>query len=187
MASCYLSASGCCRFGSTSLRRGLTQVLGNMPLRYPFTPKSTAQLSPGQFWAVPLKDGRFACGRVLQLGGSELPTKSRGFFGGLHSWIGSREPTSDDIAKAQFLAFGAMHIRAITEVGGKLLGEAPLQDFELPALLSAMGGPDTKVLTGANAVRKAKRSEWGTMPVLGYWGYEHIREVAELRLAQHVA
>ena len=28
MASCYLSASGCCRFGCTSLRRGLTQVLG---------------------------------------------------------------------------------------------------------------------------------------------------------------
>jgi len=30
MASCYLSASGCCRFGCTSLRRGLTQVLGAM-------------------------------------------------------------------------------------------------------------------------------------------------------------
>jgi len=27
MASCYLSVSGCCRFGCTSLRRGLTQVL----------------------------------------------------------------------------------------------------------------------------------------------------------------
>ena len=27
MASCYLSASGCCGFGCTSLRRGLTQVL----------------------------------------------------------------------------------------------------------------------------------------------------------------
>ena len=30
MASCYLSASGCCRFGCTSLRRGLTQVLDLM-------------------------------------------------------------------------------------------------------------------------------------------------------------
>jgi len=30
MASCYLSVSGCCRFGCTSLRRGLTQVLGLM-------------------------------------------------------------------------------------------------------------------------------------------------------------
>ena len=32
MASCYLSASGCCRFGCTSLRRGLTQVLGAMKI-----------------------------------------------------------------------------------------------------------------------------------------------------------
>jgi len=33
MASCYLSASGCCRFGCTSLRRGLTQVLANNNLK----------------------------------------------------------------------------------------------------------------------------------------------------------
>src|SRR5690348_10862189 len=114
-----------------------------MPLRYPFTPKSTAQLSPGQFWAVPLGDGRFACGRVLQLGGSEIPTKSRGFFGGLHSWVGTQEPDADSIAAARFLDFGVMHIRAITELGGRVLGEAPLLNFQMPKLLSAMGGPDT--------------------------------------------
>ena len=28
MTSCYLLVSGCCRFGCTTLRRGLTQVLG---------------------------------------------------------------------------------------------------------------------------------------------------------------
>jgi hypothetical protein len=158
-----------------------------MPLRYPFTPKSTAQLLPGQFWAVPLSDGRFACGRVLQLAGSEIPTKSRGFFGGLHSWVGAKEPDAAEIETAPFLDFGAMHIRAITEVGGKVLGEAPLRNFQMPKLLSAAGGPDTMLLAGADAVRKAKRSEWGTLPVLGYWAYDHIREIAEHRLAQHVA
>ncbi len=158
-----------------------------MPLRYPFIPKSTAQLSPGQFWAVPLSDGRFACGRVLQLGGSEIPTKSRGFFGGLHAWVGAVEPDAGAIAAAPFLGFGAMHIRAITELGGKVLGEAPLQNFQMPTLLSAMGGPDTVLLSGADALRKAKRTEWGSLPVLGYWGYDHIREIAEHRLAKHVA
>jgi hypothetical protein len=43
------------------------------------------------------------------------------------------------------------------------------------------------VLAGSDAFRKAKRSEWGTLPVLGYWGYDHIREIAEHRLVKHVA
>jgi hypothetical protein len=34
---------------------------------YPFEPKSIARLQPGQFWAVPLTDGRHACGRVLHV------------------------------------------------------------------------------------------------------------------------
>ena len=158
-----------------------------MSLRYPFVPKSTAQLLPGQFWAVPLSEGRFACGRILQLGGSELPAKSRGFFGGLHTWVGTKEPTAQSITVAPFLAFGAMHIRAITETGGAVLGEVPLINFALPTFLSAMGGPDTELLAGAEAVRKAKRSEWGTFPVLSYWGYGHIREIAEHQLVRHVA
>ena len=158
-----------------------------MPLRYPFTPKSTAQLRPGQFWAVPLSDGRFACGRVLQLGGSEVPTKSRAFFGGLHAWVGTHEPNAAAIEGASFLDFGAMHIRAITELGGQVLGEAPLNDFRMPSLLSAMGGPDAMLLCGADALRKAKREEWGTLPVLGYWGYGHIKETAEYLLVKHVA
>ena len=33
--------------------------------KYPFEPKSNAHLMPGQFWGVPLSDGRWACGRVL--------------------------------------------------------------------------------------------------------------------------
>ncbi|WP_104434997.1 Imm26 family immunity protein [Kineococcus xinjiangensis] len=32
---------------------------------YPFQPRSTSYLQPGDFWAVPLSDSRFACGRVL--------------------------------------------------------------------------------------------------------------------------
>ena len=32
---------------------------------YPFVPKSNRWLEPGQFWGVPLRSGRHACGRVL--------------------------------------------------------------------------------------------------------------------------
>ena len=34
---------------------------------YPLAPKTNAQLSPGQFWSIPLGDGRFGCGRVLRV------------------------------------------------------------------------------------------------------------------------
>jgi hypothetical protein len=33
--------------------------------KYPFEPKSNTHHLPGQFWGVPLSDGRWAYGRVL--------------------------------------------------------------------------------------------------------------------------
>ena len=154
---------------------------------YPLVPKSSSRLIPGQFWSIPLSDGRFACGRVIQIGGSELPAKSRGFFGGLHAWVSSTAPTADAIAGMPFLRYGAMHIRAITRTGGSILGHAPLHDDALPSLLSAMGGPYTKILIGADSIRIAERSEWGTLPVLSYWGYLHIRDLAENHFVQHTS
>ncbi|EKO87041.1 hypothetical protein LEP1GSC020_0876 [Leptospira interrogans serovar Grippotyphosa str. 2006006986] len=34
-------------------------------VKYPFVPKSNRSLIPGQFWAIPLNNGKFACGRVI--------------------------------------------------------------------------------------------------------------------------
>ena len=60
---------------------------------YPFVPKSNAYLRAGQFWAVPLSDGRFGCGRVLDVpksGDLHVPANSRMFLAGLLDWVGSR-------------------------------------------------------------------------------------------------
>jgi len=131
-----------------------------------------------------MKSGGFACGRILQLRGAEMPTKTRAFFGGLHNWRGSALPTQTDIADAGFVAYGVMHVKSITYRGGAVLGERPLHldNHELPALLSAHGGPGTMVLQGAEPVREALVSEWGTLPVLEFWGYDFIAELAEARL-----
>lgn len=149
-------------------------------MTYPLVPKSTASLRCGQFWAVPLPDGRYGCGRVLQLNGGELPTKTRAFFGGLHHWRGSQPPTRDTRLGSDFVAFGVMHIKAITTTGGAILGERPLEadGIELPILLSAIGGPGTMILRGADPMRPAERDEWGKHPVLGYWGFDYIAEIA---------
>ena len=37
----------------------------NVP-SYPFVPKSNVQLAPGQFWSIPLSDGRFATLNQMQ-------------------------------------------------------------------------------------------------------------------------
>jgi hypothetical protein len=147
---------------------------------YPFRPKSSASLAPGQFWAVPLAGGHYACGRVLQLGGSEVPIKTRAFFGGLQDWIGDDPPTHVSIAGTRIARFGVMHVKAITETGGEILGLRPLEldGIELPELHSAMS-LGAKLLCGADAVRVARQDEWGTRPVLAYWAYGFIEELAE--------
>jgi hypothetical protein len=155
-------------------------------MMYPFVPKSTASLRPGQFWAVPLADGRFAGGRVAQLGFSTIPTPSRAFFGGLQDWIGPAEPSGGDIAGAAILAWGVLHIRAITRLGGRVLGERDLalDGIAPPRQLSATGGTGTQLLVGAEPSRLATPSEWGTLPVLSFWGYNFTQSLAERTLVR---
>jgi len=58
---------------------------------YPFEPKSNTHLLPGQFWGVPLSDGRWACGRVLAVKtqpDAYFPGNSRTFLAALMYWQG---------------------------------------------------------------------------------------------------
>jgi hypothetical protein len=73
-----------------------------------------------------------------------------------------------------------MHIRAITEFGGEVVGIRDLEadGIRLPTLLSAMGGEGAMILSGSDAVRPARREEWGKLPVLGYWGRDFIQAIA---------
>jgi hypothetical protein len=147
---------------------------------YPLRPKSTSSLEPGHFWAVPLGGGYFGCGRVLQLGGSQIGTKRSAFFGGLQDWIGDAPPTPESIAGSGIARFGVMHLKSITEIGGEILGVRPLDldGIVLPELHSAHVY-SAKLLRGADAIRVAREDEWGTRPVLQYWGYRYIEQLAD--------
>lgn len=91
---------------------------------YPFQPKSNAHLESGQYWAVPLSDGRYACGRVLDLPRAHdaLGSVTRVFLAGLMDWVGMTPPDSEAIGGRGVLRQGWAHVLTIQKTGGALLG-----------------------------------------------------------------
>jgi hypothetical protein len=121
--------------------RPTTSCIGS---NYPFTPKSNAHLKPGQFWPVPLSDGRFGCGRVLGTEREPGYGARTWFLGGLLDWVGVEPPTAESIAGAGLLEFGHAHVDAISE-NGPILGERPPEadNLTVPApdtVMSYWGG-----------------------------------------------
>jgi hypothetical protein len=153
--------------------------------KFPVVPKSNRNLEPGDYWVIQLAAGRFACARVLQVEGEQLPAKRQSFFGGLHRWVGSQPPTADDLRASGFVDYGVMHVRSIRETGDAIVGNVPLSTAcdEIPILMDAMGGPGSQVLKGVKALRAATPSEWGRFPVLHFWGIDFVKQLAEHKLA----
>ena len=106
----------------------------------PFVPKTNTHLLPGDWWAVPLRDGRFGAGRVLArqaFGG----TDRTGVTVGLLDWVGEAPPTEQDIAERPVLAWALSRVETITKTGGTVLGNRPLaaDGIEPPVLTHAVG------------------------------------------------
>jgi hypothetical protein len=155
------------------------------PPAYPFVPKSNRWLEPGQYWAVPLSDARFACGRVLDVPREQDPhvTVARTLFlAGLLDWVGTTPPTSRAIAGAVLVEQGFAHIKAITTTGAAILGQRDLDaDGIVPALWrSHEAGGTVWVYEGARRVRPATSAD-RALPLMGTWGYSVIRVLAEHR------
>jgi len=120
---------------------------------YPFAPKSSAYLEPGQFWAIPLSNRRFARGRVLDIKRHDDGDPharylgNRAFLAGLLDWTGSQPPTADGIADARLADQGQAHIRTIRDTGGVILGHRPLEADSLrPQRWVSVPGPTAKTI-----------------------------------------
>jgi hypothetical protein len=100
---------------------------------YPFTPKSNRHLSPGQYWALPLRDGRFACGRVMAVPAFG-PTDRVGVVVGLMDWLGDELPSSELIAGHSVLEQAKSRFDTINNTGGEVLGIRPLDLDNLVAV-----------------------------------------------------
>lgn len=71
-------------------------------MNYPFVPRSTAYLEPGQYWAIPLSNGQYACGIVV----AKLADMHDGkikqitFLGALIDWVGDEPPDEESVRNA---------------------------------------------------------------------------------------
>ena len=153
------------------------------PPAYPFVPKSNRWLQAGQFWAVPVSDGRFACGRVLDVPREpdlHVPVARTIFLAGLLDWVGDAPPTDGSIAGADLIAQGFAHIKAITTTGGDVLGHRDLDaDGIVPARWrSHEGGGTVWVYEGARRVGPSTAAD-RALPLMTTWGYSVISVLAE--------
>jgi hypothetical protein len=150
---------------------------------YPFEPKSIARLQAGQFWAVPLPDGRHACGRVLHVPGTadSLYLNSRIFLAGLMDWSGPEPPASQAIAGRGLLAQGRMHVAAIRDAGGLIIGQRDLELDGIAGLreVSHRGGGTVWLYQGGLRLRPATAEESRTLPVMSVWGRRFLQVLAE--------
>ena len=153
---------------------------------YPFEPKSNTWLEPGQFWGVPLSDGRYACGRVLALPDEtddlmSWGRSSKAFFAGLMGWCGEEPPAGEAIAGATLLEQGQAHIKTIRENGRFILGQRDLGLDNIVGLreVSHRGGGTVYLYEGARRLRPATREEAATLNVLSTWGFKVISVAAE--------
>src|SRR6476619_5366631 len=92
------------------------------PTQFPFVPKSALWLRAGDFWALPLSDGTFGCGRVIEVPPKNVRRDSMQLLAGVLDWHSDAAPTSLVIAGASCLAQGDAHISVITRSGGQILG-----------------------------------------------------------------
>jgi len=136
---------------------------------YPFVPKSTAHLVAGQFWAIPLNDGKWACGRVLAGSAGGGPGSRTMFVAGLMDWVGDRPPTEESIGVSRVLEVGRVHLRTIAGTGSQILGHLPLS----PDDAALAEGPVGRFWGPSYIVRAAER--------LAELGSDNYRQIDEER------
>jgi hypothetical protein len=159
-----------------------------MKIEFPFMPKSTAYLQPGQFWQIPVDNGKFACGRVVQFDYRNGKKDSRCFLAGLMNWLGNEPPSADSIAGYRVIEQGLVHIKTIVENGGAILGYRSLEEdqIEPQMFLSQSPGKGCMLMQGCEVLRPATAKEQKIYPVFSGWGYKVIKIGAD-KLAKEMA
>lgn len=152
---------------------------------YPFVPKTVRWLQAGDFWALPLSDGTFGCGRVIDVPTREMELGTMMFLAGVLDWHASHEPTSATIAGAPCLTQGIVHLRAITRSGSPVLGfrELALDGISPWMFRGAEFWRNSFVHLGLTPTRPQTPDD-DALPTLSSWGYDVARGIADDRFVK---
>jgi len=145
-------------------------------MKYPFLPKSNLKLERGQYWNLPLTNGKDAFFVIL-----DIPTKKNRMtiFIGMLDEISTEEKLDPNKRYKKILWQSSVHIKTIRECGGLIQDKiGPIVPEEE---LNSAGGEYCRVMRGYTAVRKANENDIANLKVQTTSGYNVARIVAEKR------
>lgn len=149
-----------------------------------FVPKSNAKLLPGHFWPIPLQDGQFSAGVVLDVPSEVvLPRHAgsrRACVVGLLDWHGAGVPDARVLSDVPLLECGMAHIKsiALTSGGRGIVGQLATLPPAL-AYLSHRSGPGVWGLVNGRPDHAATAEERAKLGVWGTWGLTYIQGLAD--------
>lgn len=152
---------------------------------FSFQPRSTRHLWPGDFWAIPLRSGAYACGRVVELKKQDDGSiDSRVFLAGLLDWISDAPPSDLTISGHSTIIQGQAHVRTIQRSGVVILGHRSLaaDGIEPARMLSHAAGAGVMLQRGFSVQRAASDQERASLPVFPTFGLEFMARYAETHL-----
>ena len=148
---------------------------------YPFTPTKASEIKEGEYFYIPLSDGRFACGRILLIE-KKNGKKTKLLLVALHDWSGANHPTKEDIHSRPIIEQGVMHINSINNIGGEIIGFKPLGEDGLKPLLQFEAG---YLLDGFENLGRISQDEYEKYSRRTTYGLDSIRLKANKHFAKN--
>ncbi|WP_444944727.1 Imm26 family immunity protein [Microbulbifer sp. ZKSA006] len=148
---------------------------------YPHIPKKASEVKEGDFYYIPLSNGWFACGRLLEIK-KKSGRKTKSILVGLHDWTAARHPTAEDIHNCPIIEQGVMHINSIGHVGGEVIGFKPLIDDNLKPSPQFEAG---YLIQGFENMRPLPKEEYENYSRRVTYGLNSIRLKAEKHFAKN--
>ena len=154
----------------------------SLDVDYPLIPTSEHDLRAGQFWSIPLSDGRYGCGVVMEVDQMENVDY---FHGVLLDWVGRSRPTVQDVVAAtEILGKRSCGVLAITVGDGQIEGQVDVDDLHV-SLPEEVVGPATgpiEVYRGSRMLRQATDVDRASLQPRGMGSIGSFRVSAERNL-----
>lgn len=133
----------------------------------------------GNIISLPLSNGFYACGVVLQFDYSTGKRNRTSFIIGLLDWTSQNIPTSETISSSSVIEHGQVHVKTIGETNSEIIGLLSKDLFEIPLSLDQAPSKDCHLRQGFEILRLASTEEQSKYSVFKTLGYNVFRILAE--------